>query len=109
MPRGVHKNPFLGWNPPAEDSAWARAEAERRGVALSTVLTEALSEYRAKHQGGLPFRAQARNPRERISPAAVFLAAEDEQPEQAGKNCKHRNMTMTKGVCPDCSEWAVKP
>lgn len=42
-----HKNPFLGWNPPAEDSAWARAEAERRGVPLARILDEALSHYRA--------------------------------------------------------------
>ena len=38
-----HKTPMLGWHPPAELSAWARAEAERRGVALSVILTEALA------------------------------------------------------------------
>jgi hypothetical protein len=28
---------------------WARAEAERRGVALKVVLEEAVTEYRASH------------------------------------------------------------
>ena len=42
-----HKNPMLGWRPPAELSAWARAEAERRGVPLKVILDEALAEYRA--------------------------------------------------------------
>ena len=65
MPQGVHLKPFIGWNPPAEDSEWARAEAERRGVKLSTILTEALSEYRAKHS----------RPREDAAPALHFVAA----------------------------------
>jgi hypothetical protein len=43
-----HKNPMLGWRPPAELSAWARAEAKRRGVDLKVILDEALAEYRAK-------------------------------------------------------------
>jgi histidinol-phosphate/aromatic aminotransferase/cobyric acid decarboxylase-like protein len=42
------KNPMLGWRPPAELSAWARAEAARRGVGLKVVLDEALSEYRER-------------------------------------------------------------
>ena len=41
-----HKSPMLGWHPPAELSAWARAEAGRRGVPLRVVLDEALSRYR---------------------------------------------------------------
>lgn len=42
-----HKNPTLCWHPPAELSAWARAEAERRGVHLKVILDEALEAYRA--------------------------------------------------------------
>ena len=42
-----HSSPMLGWHPPAELSAWARAEAERRAVPLSVVLTEALEDKRA--------------------------------------------------------------
>ena len=38
---------MLGWHPPADLGAWARAEAERRGVPLSVVLTEALEDKRA--------------------------------------------------------------
>lgn len=44
-----HANPMLGWHPPAELSAWVRAEAERRGVPYGRILTEALAEYRDKH------------------------------------------------------------
>lgn len=46
-----HKTPMLGWHPPAELSAWARAEAERRGVPLKVILNEALAEYRANVTG----------------------------------------------------------
>ncbi len=44
---GKNKNPLLGWHPPAELAAWARDEAERRGVTLTALLNEALSAYRA--------------------------------------------------------------
>ena len=44
---GRNKHPFLGWHPPTELGAWARAEADRRGVSLSVILTEALSNLRA--------------------------------------------------------------
>lgn len=40
-----HKTPMLGWHPPAELSAWVRAEAERRGVHLKVILDEALHGY----------------------------------------------------------------
>ena len=32
-----------------------------------------------------------------------------DQSGKKGRTCKHRNMRMRKGVCPDCSEWVVKP
>jgi hypothetical protein len=41
-----NKTPLLGWHPPAELSAWVRAEAERRGVPLSRLLDEALAAYK---------------------------------------------------------------
>jgi hypothetical protein len=51
---GVHNNPFLGWNAPAEDVAWLEAEVERlgggRGV-KSALLTEGLRLLRAKRSG----------------------------------------------------------
>lgn len=88
MPRGVHKNPFLGWNPPAGDSAWVRSEAERCGVALSALLNEALSDLRAK--------------RTAKHPAAPVLAAEVEQPQQCGEECKHPKKDRLKGRCTRC-------
>lgn len=45
-----HKTPMLGWHPPAEDSAWVRAEAKRREVDLKVILNEALAEYRKRHE-----------------------------------------------------------
>lgn len=39
---GKNKTPLLGWHPPTELSAWVRAEAARRGVSLSVILTEAV-------------------------------------------------------------------
>lgn len=47
---GKNKNPLLGWHPPAELAAWARAEAARRDVPLSVILTEALEAYRNEHE-----------------------------------------------------------
>ena len=44
---GKNKNPLLGWHPPAELAAWARAEARRQEVPLSRILTEALYTYQA--------------------------------------------------------------
>jgi hypothetical protein len=44
---GKNKTPLLGWHPPAELSAWVRAEAQRRGVPLSVILNEALEAYMA--------------------------------------------------------------
>lgn len=50
-----HKAKGLSWHPTsAEDSAWVRAEAERRGGrtkgALARLLDEALADLRAKHE-----------------------------------------------------------
>jgi len=52
---GKNKTKLLGWHPTsAEDSAWVRAEAERRGGrgkgALARLLDEALADLRAKHE-----------------------------------------------------------
>jgi len=55
---GKNKTPLLGWHPPAELSAWVRGEAERRGVPLSVVLNEALSEYQLSRES----RHAAQNP-----------------------------------------------
>jgi hypothetical protein len=44
---GRNKTPLLGWHPKsAELAAWARAEANRRGVPLARILDEALEAYR---------------------------------------------------------------
>jgi hypothetical protein len=50
----IHKTPLLGWHPPAELSAWVRAEAGRRGVPISSVLNEAVAAYRDRKNAGPP-------------------------------------------------------
>jgi hypothetical protein len=37
------------------------------------------------------------------------VPAPADQSGKKGRTCKHRNMRMRKGVCPDCNEWVVKP
>ena len=106
MPRGVHKNPMLGWNPPAELSAWAREEAGRRSVALSTILTEALSEYRAKHQGAPVTPPRARKVREDAA-ARTALRDGDWGPlagelDAALEACPHPKARINKGLCGAC-------
>lgn len=44
---GKNKTPLLGWHPPAELSAWVRAEAQERGVPISVILNEAVNTYAA--------------------------------------------------------------
>lgn len=45
---GRNKHPLLGWHPKsAEDVAWLRAEAKRRGVTLAVLLDDALAQYRS--------------------------------------------------------------
>jgi hypothetical protein len=51
MAEDRHKHSGLSWHPPGELSAWARAEAKRRSVKLSALLTEALTEYRERQNG----------------------------------------------------------
>jgi hypothetical protein len=88
---GVHNNPFIGWNPPAGDSAWARSEAERRGVALSAILTEALQRYRAecgaKHPPAAAPPRRTRKPIADTAPAATFRPA-GPAPRAHALNCK---------------------
>jgi hypothetical protein len=47
---GKNKTSLLGWHPTsAEDAAWIRKEAKREGRgALTRMLDQALSDYRAK-------------------------------------------------------------
>jgi len=56
-----HKTKSVSWHPPGDLGPRARAEAERRGVALSDVLTEALAEHLSKHEAGEPSPAHSEN------------------------------------------------
>jgi hypothetical protein len=48
---GKNKTPLLGWHPPAELSAWVRAEAQRRGMTVTAILNEAMLAYQAYWRG----------------------------------------------------------
>ena len=87
-----HTRPVLSARVAADLKAFILAEAKRPGMTLGAVVDEALADLRAK-----------RTVNHVVDPAPV--AAEDEQPEPGRRNCKHRNMKLSKGVCPDCQEW----
>jgi hypothetical protein len=67
---GKNKTPLLGWHPrSAEDLAWVREEAERRGGrdkgALARLLDEALADLRAKHEYAAPAAGGKQQPASR--------------------------------------------
>ena len=84
-PQGYHKRPVLSVRVDPGLKAFAVADAKRSGMTLGDVMGEALADLRAKW-----------------TVDAVPVAAEDEQPRAGGKTCKHPNMKLSKGVCPDC-------
>ena len=45
-----HRHPLLAWRPPGELADWARTEAGGNRGALSALLTEALTDLRAKRE-----------------------------------------------------------
>ena len=54
-------------------------------------------------------RAQPAPPRKPAARSeAVYVNTDTPEPERKPKNCKHPNMRMSKGVCPDCQEWVTK-
>lgn len=51
----------------------------------------------------------ARGPAERSAwIRSAALAAARPAPKRKPGNCKHEGLRLAKGVCPDCSTWAVK-
>ena len=92
MATDYHARPVLSVRVDADLKEFAVAEAKRPGMTLGGVVGEALADLRAKRTVN------------HVVDHAPVLAAEDEQPQPAGKNCKHRNMRMTKGVCPACHQ-----
>lgn len=96
-----NKTRLVGWHPSSAGLVAALdAEIERRGGGRgvqSAILDEALARFL-----GLPSGETAVTTAPGL-PVAV-IAAEDEPAQPAGKNCKHRNMRMAKGICPDCHQ-----
>lgn len=95
MPKpDYHAKPLLGVRVDAELQDWGRAEAERRDQRFGDFVADLFTAERERVANHV------------VSP--VFIAAEDEQPQPAGKNCKHKNMRLSKGSCPDCGDWVTK-
>lgn len=85
--------------------AWYEQHAKATGRSVNAALVGALEEYRATREGGSTTPA---TPHERGGTTAPGGDAQPTAPPLAGKNCKHKNMKLSKGVCPDCSEWVTK-
>ncbi len=88
----------ISFRPPEADRLWLVEHAKATGQAVNRILVAALHEYRLRHE-----RALARS---HMRPSVV--AAEEEQPRQAGRKCTHPRVRV-KGVCPACDAgWVVK-
>ena len=93
MATDYHQRPVLSVRVDADLKEFAVAEAKRPGMTLGDVVGDALADLRAK-----------RTVNHVVDPVPV--AAGDEQPQQAGQHCTHRNMRISKGICPDCHQPA---
>ena len=65
-----HTKPVLAVRVPSELQDWARAEAQRQGITLTAILTEALENYRALAEA---------DPRWPVSHPSAELLAEAER------------------------------
>jgi hypothetical protein len=103
MPHGVHAKDQTAFRFPPGVLPRLKAQAEMEGRTMTDIVVGLVTGY-LDQSAGITTRAV---PAEPVSPppTPIFVAAEDEQPEPAQKNCKHRNMRSVKGVCPDCQEW----
>jgi hypothetical protein len=112
--------------------AWYEEHAKATGRTVNASLVAALEEYRQRNSGSTtpPAVAPPKTipvPAERLQELRTKALAADVEPiadvselgrrsieancEQIAaqsrppKNCKHPNLRLTKGVCPDCSEY----
>ena len=98
MPHDVHAKPQANFRLPPALLARLKDGAKRHGQTQADIVARGTAAELDRLDGIAAPAIQA----------PVFLAAGDEQPERAGKNCKHRGMKLGKGVCPDCKEWVTK-
>lgn len=88
-----HSKPLLGVRVDAELQGWGRDEAKRRSQPFGDFVAGLFAAERDRMDNHV------------VNPApAVFVAAEDDQPQQAAKNCQHPNFRGIKGVCHDCQQ-----
>ena len=105
-----HNRPVMSVRIDADLKEFALAEAKRPGVTLGAVVDEALADLRTKRAqvnhvvdpvvdpvvDRTPPRARSRQPREAPAPAAVFVAADPDQPQPAAR--RHA-VTCKCGMC----------
>ncbi len=94
MPPGVHAKDQTAFRLDPDLRARLKAASEEDDRTMTDCVSEAIADW-------LDRRVRITT-RVTTTPAPAFLAAEDEQPQHARKNCTHRNMKLSKGVCPDC-------
>ena len=110
MPHGVHAKDQTAFRLDPDLRARLKARAEKDGQSMTDIAARGITAELDRLDGITTSAVQAdpvsppRARKPRAVPAVSFVAAEDEQPKQAGKNCTHRNMRMTKGICPDCHQ-----
>jgi hypothetical protein len=90
MGTDYHTKPNANVRVDAGNLAWARGEAKRRGQQFGDFMDGLIAAERDKVAGHVVD----------LPP----VAAGDEHPQQAGKSCAHRNMRISKGICPDCHQ-----
>jgi len=83
------------------DHIWLLEHATETGRPINAILADALTAYRANLSGPTT-QAEPPPPPEVVEDAITTLEARP-------RNCKHHRMRMSKGVCPDCHQWATKP
>ena len=100
---GVHVKDQVNLRLDPDLLARLRAGAKRHGQTMTAIVERGAAAELDRLDG----IATATGGYTQPEPAPV-IAAEVEEPEPARKNCKHANMRMSKGVCPDCKDWVVK-
>ena len=85
-------------------------DAARGNVNRSEWLRTAALAALGRQPPGAPPTMPPAGPPPRPRRAAAPVRFREPEPERTPKNCKHPNMRVSKGVCPDCCEWvASKP
>jgi hypothetical protein len=101
MPHNVHSTRQTAFRIPEGLLAGAKDEAEREGLTLTAWVLAAITEKLARTETRVTASVPPAAP---VSPPQAARSAPASDPEPAAKNCRHRNLRMSKGICPDCHQ-----